>query len=227
MEFRVVAVERGTQMGAELVAKAPLLAGRSEAADLRFRDARVAGNHAMLWTDRDALWIRDLATDAGTWVNGRRLVGAQAISPTDEVVLGEAGLLQVTPIKSRPTDPDARPYVLEARSSGPRGIEAMMRDPSNGRSVSLVTDNRAVLLYLMARKRVLDIENGDPADGWLSAEDAIKGLWGCTGMDKGTNRLDVLLYRLRRRVGEAGLDGACIVKRNGHLRVSVDEVKVD
>lgn len=85
-------------------------------------------------------------------------------------------------------------------------------------------DNRAVLLFLLAKRRHDDQEAGKEADlvGWMSDEEVALGVWGKGRTTQDTNGLNVLVYRIRREVRAEGIDPWFLEKRQSRLRVVAD-----
>ena len=110
------------------------------------------------------------------------------------------------------------PYEVEARLDGPTGPEAIVRDRATGREHHVSADNRAVLLYLLARG--FQADQGSPPDrrGWLSDAEVAVGIWGRRSVEGDPNRLHVLVYRLRRELKAAGFDPWFIEKRRRYIR---------
>lgn len=124
--------------------------------------------------------------------------------------------------RSRATEPRVR---LEAHLEGPTGPTATLTDLDGGASHTVDTENRAVLLYLLARALREDLDAGGPVAvaGWRADEDLRRGIWGRGARD---NQLNVLLHRLRGELAEAGLDPWFLEKRRRFTRVRVTEVAV-
>lgn len=51
----------------------PYVVGRKTGVSLKLQFQTVSGNHACLWVDKGALFLRDLGSTNGTYVNGKRL----------------------------------------------------------------------------------------------------------------------------------------------------------
>lgn len=67
----------------------PLILGRSAPADIIFDHPTVSRRHARITPRERGSWIiEDLGSTNGTYVNGQRLVFAQAICETDDIALG-------------------------------------------------------------------------------------------------------------------------------------------
>jgi hypothetical protein len=80
--------------GADLVLNsAPLTVGRGEHNDLQLEgDDFVSADHARFEPRRDGVWVTDIGSTNGTYVNGNRLVRAQKLAPGDIVRIGETDL---------------------------------------------------------------------------------------------------------------------------------------
>ncbi len=63
----------------------PFLIGRLPTAHLRLRSPGVSVRHAELFTRDDGLWVRDLGSTNGTFVNGRGVQGEQSLAAGDIV----------------------------------------------------------------------------------------------------------------------------------------------
>jgi hypothetical protein len=115
-------------------------------------------------------------------------------------------------------------YHLDAAIEGPTGPTAILTDPATGRAHRVTAENRALLLWLLGRRWRDDEVRDEPGRGWCSDEEVLAGLWGREGTGGDPTRVRVLLCRLRRELDDAGLDGACLEKRQGHLRLRLGSV---
>ncbi len=66
----------------------PLLIGRDPSCGLRLKSWRVARNHAHIVARGGILFLEDLGSIAGTFVNGRRVSQHGPVSPGDEIIIG-------------------------------------------------------------------------------------------------------------------------------------------
>src|SRR4051812_6106317 len=85
-----------TRDGAEVVRR-PLrngeyVIGQDKAADLLIDLADVAPKHARLTIDDEAIFVEDLGSDAGTFINGRRVNDNTRVWPSQKVRIGSATL---------------------------------------------------------------------------------------------------------------------------------------
>jgi hypothetical protein len=289
--------------------------GRGPGNDLMLMDPMISWNHAVLWVEGNQLWVRDLGSTNGTWIQDRRVTTATVLEPGDRirfgvavevvverplatpdvnpwmvedlgsgvriplrdgfvigaspkadiVVPGEkaiAAVLRVTdgvvwiegegqrhpvgvgellvvqdrPIVLRklgssahtPTDLEESsrkpPYRLTLDVDGPTGPRASVTD-LNTRIEAQLDGNRAVMLYVLGRRRSEDLTRGrkESDAGWCSNDEVQTGIWGKSG---DSNKLHVLLYRLRGELRELGFDPLFIEKQQGYVRIRVAEVIV-
>ncbi len=72
---------------------APLTVGRGGQNDLVLAgDQFASARHARVEVRGDAVWVQDLDSTNGTYVNGARVVGAQRLEPGDVLRVGETDL---------------------------------------------------------------------------------------------------------------------------------------
>ena len=118
------------------------------------------------------------------------------------------------------------PYRAEVSIEGPTGPQSLLVDPRNQNEM-LLTGNRGVLLYVLAKRLHDDREKGlgPTEEGWCNDQDVAKGIWG--RLPKETNALHVLVYRLRKAVEKKGLDPWFIEKRQWGLRVRLSDVSLE
>lgn len=166
--------------------------------------------------DNGELWV---GTDEGEW----------PVEPAEEfVVLGRRLRVVEDAADHAPTvdwGSFRYPYVLAATANAPGGPQVVLTDPAAGRE-TLLTGNRGVLLYVLARKLVKDRESGltPSEEGWCGTDEVIVGVWGKG--QKAANHLNVLVHRLRGQLQEEGWDPWFVEKRRGAIRVRVREVTV-
>lgn len=117
------------------------------------------------------------------------------------------------------------PYALRAIANAATGPQVTVSDPVSG-AECLVTGNRGVLLFVLARRLLRDRETGaKPAEeGWCNTKEAVTGVWGRDR--KGANHLNVLVHRLRAQLEEHGFDPWFVEKRRGGIRVRCGAVDV-
>lgn len=70
---------------------ARVLIGRADEADFRLDDPNVSRRHAVLFWDRGRLYLRDLGSTNGTYLNGRK-VSSVLVRPGDVIAMGATQL---------------------------------------------------------------------------------------------------------------------------------------
>jgi hypothetical protein len=84
-------VERGGGLasGQEYGVGPGLVIGRADGSEVRIEDSYASGRHARLY-DRDGhVYIEDMNSTNGTYVNGRRLGTQQLLRPRDRIRIGD------------------------------------------------------------------------------------------------------------------------------------------
>ena len=83
----------GSAIGQRIeVGDKPLVIGRSRGCELMLQDGGLSRRHSAIWTIDGRLWIRDLASTNGTFVNGARVTTEKPLAAGDEVGLGDVVL---------------------------------------------------------------------------------------------------------------------------------------
>ncbi|MEQ1571598.1 MAG: FHA domain-containing protein [Myxococcota bacterium] len=295
------------------IGAAPVPVGRGPRNTLILADPTVSWQHAEVWAQDGALFVRDLRSSNGTFVNGVRVEAQHALVPGDQVKFGSvAATIEDVPqaiaterrafaleecatgvrhglVRDRfrvgpesdadlPVDGDAAmflvlvdevrvvrgddvdvplavgevltvggrelklvevsservptvsmaaaggfPYRLEVALDGPLGPRAVLSHLGTDARFQVDTGNRAVLLWFLARRFAAQGDVAGEDRGWCGDGEIQAALWGRSG---DSNKLDVLLHRLRSDLRKAGFDPWFVEKRNRHLRARVAEVVV-
>jgi hypothetical protein len=196
-----------------LVRSDRFLLGSAPDCDLRV-EAWPARAATIVLHDNGEIWI---GTDEEEWqvepsqefeLRGRRLRVVEEALPHAPTVEWEAQVY---------------PYEVQAVGTAEDGPQAVLVDASTSRSVVL-TGNRGVLLYVLARKLAKDRSAGSSRgeEGWCATEDVLTGVWGRG--QKSANHLNVLVHRLRGQLAEEGFDPWFVEKRRGAIRLRVRDV---
>jgi pSer/pThr/pTyr-binding forkhead associated (FHA) protein len=82
----------GTPESRFVLTELPLIIGTSPAADLRLDDPAANAYHCMIDQVNGTLVVSDLVSQAGTWLNGRR-VEESPLLPGDELTVGMTSLV--------------------------------------------------------------------------------------------------------------------------------------
>jgi hypothetical protein len=84
------ALEEGDE---RILDSAPLTLGRSSKNDVDLgRDEYASSEHARLEPRRDGVWLADVGSTNGTYLNGTRLTNPKRLAPGDVVRIGETEL---------------------------------------------------------------------------------------------------------------------------------------
>lgn len=71
----------------------PCVIGRGEGVDLDLHEPTVSHRHARVFEEEGRVWVEDLKSRNGVYVNGKRVEGKSAVAPGDSIRLGEAVFL--------------------------------------------------------------------------------------------------------------------------------------
>ena len=106
------------------------------------------------------------------------------------------------------------PYLVQATGNAPGGPQVVLSDPARQREL-LLTGNRGVLLFVLARQLARDRESGlgEAEQGWCATDDVLVAVWGRGRKD--ANHLNVLVHRVRGQLGDEGFDPWFVEKRRG------------
>lgn len=84
----VLVLMNGAQIGERRAVEGAIGVGRDPASDLSVRDATVSWSHARVRMEAGELWLDDLASKHGTWVNRARVTGSIRLHEGDDIELG-------------------------------------------------------------------------------------------------------------------------------------------
>ncbi|MFT7519250.1 MAG: hypothetical protein ACI9MC_001390 [Kiritimatiellia bacterium] len=93
MELQVI--RNGDVVHAVSVTESRLYIGRAPENELVIGDSTVSSSHACVWVENDQIWLRDLGSRNGSFVNDERIQGATPITNTDRIRLGPSLELKV------------------------------------------------------------------------------------------------------------------------------------
>lgn len=103
----------GVQTRVATIATKPLTLGRAPTNDIAFPDEMVSWQHASVWTERGAVWVRDLASRNGTFVNGDRLTVPRVLADGDRLSIGPTIDLRLRVATAGDSPPPPRPLLVE------------------------------------------------------------------------------------------------------------------
>jgi FHA domain len=91
MSVELEILERGARRTQEL--RAPFEVGRTREADIVLRDPEVSRRHARFESQNTVVYVEDLKSSNGTFLNGRRITEAIEIRGGDEIDVGATRLV--------------------------------------------------------------------------------------------------------------------------------------
>lgn len=156
----------------------PFLVGRRSGCDLTLGSRMVSQRHAELYARGDILWLRDLGSTNGTFVNGQRLQGETHLRHGD--ILHFADLeFRLIEQDSAPSEPSlsqtlrmTRGDLLGVGTAKYRELRDMLRDrtiESVGQPLVSLVDG-SILGYEMLGRGRLDGKLASPAELFIMAE---------------------------------------------------------
>jgi signal transduction histidine kinase len=108
----------------------PQVVGRSERAQIVLREPSVSREHARLEVREGEVWLEDLGSKHGTFVNSRRASGATRLEPGDIVVFGLVVVMRIEVGRGTPAvdSPAVAPAQAE-RADGPTTATEIPDEP--------------------------------------------------------------------------------------------------
>ena len=85
----------GAVLFVELGVQASLLLGRAPDNDIVLSDPTVSRHHANVAVEQGQVWVCDLSSTNGTYLNGTRIHGEVMVMPGDELCLGPGVRIQL------------------------------------------------------------------------------------------------------------------------------------
>ncbi len=115
-------VQQGPESGRKIdLLQDKMTIGRDASADIVIDSPAVSRQHAQVWLEGDQLYIADLNSSNGTFINGAKLEGQANLKPGDQVGLGRSILLELTGIVPQAVPTNAT-MVETQISDGPGNI---------------------------------------------------------------------------------------------------------
>lgn len=168
-----------------LVHPTPFTVGRRPGCSMQLNFKTISGNHAELVVENDQLWVRDLNSTNGTYVNGQRI--------TEITPLREEDLLQFADVAFR--------VKSERRATTCQTMQEDMCD----RALALVQFDRLMENRLVTPfyQPIIDMKNGQYLGYEVLARSRLFGLESCAAMFDAASRLnmEVELSRMLRWEG--------------------------
>ncbi len=118
--MELLLLRSGEVVHAVPIGDAPVHVGRAPGNELVVSDTTVSGHHLMVWQESSALWIKDLGSTNGSFLNERRIRSVHPVHDGDRIRLGTTCILQVRTEPGVVAAERARGLVLEDLRAGTR-----------------------------------------------------------------------------------------------------------
>lgn len=149
-----------------------------------------------------------------------------------EVVEAPGVHLRLLTQRRSPPQRTARPswgeghYHVEASLDGRSPLAVISDDLGN--QLVVEGETRATLIYVLAQAVANARQKGAIPDeqGWLDDQDAVTQVWGRTAPSEVSNRLSVVVYRLRSGLKAAGLSPDFLERSRGRVRIRAARVSL-
>jgi pSer/pThr/pTyr-binding forkhead associated (FHA) protein len=130
-------VEKGPGQGQLVtIRQGPLMVGRASISDLRLQDPSISRRHAQLTRLGERLYIKDLGSQNGTFVNKRKVAAELEIFAGDELGIGTAVIKLRGPTQHDPTVAKRARSAVE--SSEVSGSASSARRPSSAMRIGVI-----------------------------------------------------------------------------------------
>ncbi|MEL6347846.1 MAG: winged helix-turn-helix domain-containing protein, partial [Myxococcota bacterium] len=150
------------------------------------------------------------------------------LTPGEVFTVGERTLSIISEnVSATPTDLSGQlglPYRLTCARAVRR---VRVRDLRTQQQHLITARRRAMFMRALAERLRHDRHASRPPihQGWCTDDEIGLSVWGERWLDNASNRLNVLIHRIRKELEEAGFDPACVQKRRGSVRLWLQQVE--
>ena len=205
MENLIVLADSGPLKGLQWLVNSDLIIGREESCDIVIPDRQVSRQHARIYPSNVDVFLEDLGSKNGTYLNSQRIVNPQQLHEGDEIRIAFTQTFlflsadSTLPLTDLPEE-FQQAFVLRldeaSRRVWVRGVE--IEPPLSAQQFNLLA-----ALYQKAGEVV-------------SRDELIHTVWGEEGSWVTEQALDALVRRLRERINQLDPDYEYIVTVRGH-----------
>ena len=205
MEFAILLAQSGPLAGQQWAVSSTLTIGRDESCEVVVPDRQVSRQHARLSLRENAVFLEDLKSKNGTYLNGQLLAAPTQLRESDEIRVAFAQTFlflssdATLPLSELP-DEYLKLFTLkvdaDARRVWVRGTE--ISPPLSSQQFSLLN--------------ALFIKYGEV----VSREELIQAVWGDETPWVTEQAFDALVRRLRERINQIDPDYDYVVTVRGH-----------
>ena len=205
MENPIILADSGPLKGLQWLVNSELIIGREESCDIVIPDRQVSRQHARIYPSNEGVFLEDLGSKNGTYLNSQRIVNPQQLHEGDEIRIAFTQTFlflsadATLPLTDLPEE-FQQAFVLRldeaSRRVWVRGVE--IEPPLSAQQFNLLA-----ALYQKAGEVV-------------SRDELIHTVWGEEGSWVTEQALDALVRRLRERINQLDPDYEYIVTVRGH-----------
>jgi cytochrome P450 / NADPH-cytochrome P450 reductase len=121
--------------------------GRDPAVEVQLDDEEISRRHLRVWAEGDALWVEDLGSANGTFVNGERIAGRVALAPGDSVRIGRTTLEHPAPAVAPAPAPESEPPAADGPLEIPYAVRWLVPKGERFANFDILNDNDTQLDY--------------------------------------------------------------------------------
>ena len=205
MENPIVLADSGPLKGLQWLVNRELIIGREDSCEIVIPDRQISRRHARIYLSTEGVFLEDLGSKNGTYLNSQRIVGSQQLHEGDEIRIAftQSFLFlsadATLPLTDLPEE-FQQAFVLRldeaSRRVWVRGVE--IEPPLSAQQFNLLA-----ALYQKAGEVV-------------SRDELIHAVWGEQVSWVTEQALDALVRRLRERINQLDPDHEYIVTVRGH-----------
>jgi len=205
MENLIVLADSGPLKGLQWPVNSELIIGREDSCEIVIPDRQISRRHARIYLSTEGVFLEDLGSKNGTYLNSQRIVGSQQLHEGDEIRIAFTQTFlflsadATLPLTDLPEE-FQQAFVLRldeaSRRVWVRGVE--IEPPLSAQQFNLLA-----ALYQKAGEVV-------------SRDELINAVWGEEGDWVTEQALDALVRRLRERINQLDPDYEYIVTVRGH-----------
>ena len=205
MENPIILADSGPLKGLQWLVNRELIIGREDSCEIVIPDRQISRRHARIYLSTEGVFLEDLGSKNGTYLNSQRIVGSQQLHEGDEIRIAftQSFLFlsadATLPLTDLPEE-FQQAFVLRldeaSRRVWVRGVE--IEPPLSAQQFNLLA-----ALYQKAGEVV-------------SRDELIHAVWGEEGNWVTEQALDALVRRLRERINQLDPDYEYIVTVRGH-----------
>jgi len=205
MENPIILADSGPLKGLQWLVNRELIIGREDSCEIVIPDRQISRRHARIYLSTEGVFLEDLGSKNGTYLNSQRIVGSQQLHEGDEIRIAFTQTFlflsadATLPLTDLPEE-FQQAFVLRldeaSRRVWVRGVE--IEPPLSAQQFNLLA-----ALYQKAGEVV-------------SRDELIHAVWGEEGNWVTEQALDALVRRLRERINQLDPDYEYIVTVRGH-----------